>query len=62
MITKLNLELTENQVLTLLDLIGQDGFKTGQMLGDNQVLDIVQVYDKLISLKNTFKRNKEVMK
>jgi len=62
MITKLNLELTENQVFTLLDLIGQDGFKTGQMLGDNQVLDIVQVYDKLISLKNTFKRNKEVMK
>jgi hypothetical protein len=62
MITKLNLELTENQVFTLLDLIGQDGFKTGQMLGDNQVLDIVQIYDKLIRLKNTFKRNKEVMK
>ena len=57
MITKINLELTENQLNTLLSVLEQDLFMIGQNIEDNQVTDMAQIYDKLINL---FKRNKDI--
>lgn len=60
MITKINLELTENQLNTLLSVLEQDLFMIGQNIEDNQVTDMAQIYDKLINLRNVFKRNKDI--
>ena len=60
MITKINLELTENQLNTLLSVLEQDLFMIGQNIKDNQVTDMAQIYDKLINLRNVFKRNKDI--
>lgn len=60
MITKVNLELTENQLNTLLSVLEQDLFMIGQNIKDNQVTDMAQIYDKLINLRNVFKRNKDI--
>ena len=60
MITKVNLELTENQLNTLLSVLEQDLFMIGQNIEDNQVTDMAQIYDKLINLRNVFKRNKDI--
>ena len=60
MITKVNLELTETQLNTLLSVLEQDLFMIGQNIKDNQVTDMAQIYDKLINLRNVFKRNKDI--